>query len=157
MILSYNFSSSWMTSDSLKCHAEFPYSLLHIKSKRSRVYMTRIYVRHAHMTRKRKKANIPFKHTIPLPIDNLLFRNKVLMERNSSRFVQCHLNAPSGKSSPHTITHHLVQPSYFYQIMLLSIAERKIWLCKKYLINNLIYPAAYYMKPDNNPVFTLPT
>lgn len=87
------------------------------------------YARHAHVTR--KKANISFKHKIPLPMDNLLFRKRVLMERNSSRFVQCHLNAPSGKSSPHTITHHLVQPSYCYQITFLSITQRKIWLCVK--------------------------
>lgn len=51
----YNFSSSSMTSDSSKGQTEFPYSLLHINSKTSRVHETRIYVRCSYVTRKRKK------------------------------------------------------------------------------------------------------
>jgi len=85
----------------------------------------------APVNRKKKKANISFKHTISLPMDNLLFRKTVLMERNSSRFVQCHLNAPSGKSSPDPITHHLVESNFFYKILFLSIAEMEICLCVK--------------------------
>lgn len=157
MILFFNFSSSWMTSDSSKYHPESPYSLLPIKSKTSRVHTTRIYARHAHVTRERKKANIPFKHTIPLPMDNLLFRKRVLMKRQQQLCPmpsQCTLREvlPS-QHYPSPGTAKWLLPNY----VPVHSKEGNLALYKKYFVNNLIYPAAYCMKPDNNPVCTLPT
>lgn len=53
---------------------------------------------------------------------------------------------------PLPITTKLLLPNYAP----VHSKERNLALRKNHLINNLIYPAACYMKPDNSPVLTLP-
>lgn len=42
------------------------------------------YVRHTHVTRKGKKANLLLKQPSPLPIDNLLLRKRTLMGQTAT-------------------------------------------------------------------------